>query len=532
MKYVLTAAEMKACDNNTIHKIGIPSMVLMERAALGVADELIRRLGGTKINLLVVSGVGNNGGDGLAIGRILAERGWKVTFYMDGNRDKMTAETREQVKILENLGFSIQSKLEDAEYDMVVDALFGIGLSREVSGDYARDIMKINEYGRQGSYICAVDIPSGISADTGKVLGCAVRADLTVAFAFAKRGHLLYPGREYCGELAVRDIGITEKSFDNQRPEAFCYEEAKIRDLLPERAPFGNKGTFGKVLLLAGSRDMCGACLLCGNAVLRSGAGMVKIITPDCNRQIIQQSFPEAMLYTYEEMPDEEKVKQSLAWCDVVVAGPGMGMSDASFFLMKQVLEEKNHPMVIDADGLNLLAAHKELWKLAALRVQGRTILTPHPGELCRLLSEDMDFYRENREGMVFALANQLGCVVAAKDAVTVVAGAGLEQLYINTSGNDGMATAGSGDVLAGVMGGLLAQGMDVFSAACLGVYLHGLAGERAAALNGRRGMTASDITGALMQVMNKLPEGREKKTCGLAGGRCGRQVFEIQEVR
>ncbi len=518
MKYVLTAAEMKACDNNTINRIGIPSMVLMERAALSVADELVKRADKGKKRLLVAAGVGNNGGDGLAIGRILAERGWKVTFYMSPNRDKATAETREQIKIVENLGFSIQSKLEDAEYDMVVDALFGIGLSREVSGDYARDIMKINEYGRQGAYICAVDIPSGISADTGKVLGCGVKASLTVTFAFAKRGHLFYPGREYRGELVVRDIGITEKSFDIQEPGAFCYEEADIGCLLPKREPSGNKGTFGKVLLLAGSRDMCGACILCGSAILRAGAGMIKIITPACNRQVVQQGFPEAMLYTYEEKPDEEKLKQSLAWCDVVVAGPGMGISDASFLLMKWVLKEQSRPMVIDADGLNLLAAHQELRELAVLRNPGRTILTPHPGELCRLLSIDMRAYRENREQMVDTLARQFGCIVAAKDAVTIVVSAGQEQLYMNTSGNDGMATAGSGDVLSGVIGGLMAQGMDGFSAACLGVYLHGLAGERAAALNGRRGVVASDITGELMYVMNKLTGSRQSN--------------EIQEVQ
>lgn len=503
MKYILKSEEMQTYDGDTINRIGIPSMVLMERAALSVAEELSKQMGNASKRVLVVAGMGNNGGDGLAVGRLLALKGDRVSFYLEGNQDKMTAETITQMSILKNLGFSTQSKLEDAEYDMVVDALFGIGLSRTVEGAYARTIERINYYGRHGAYICAVDIPSGICGDTGKVMGCAVRADITVTFGFAKRGHLLYPGKEYSGKLAVKDIGITESSFVEKSPSAFCYEKEDIMKLLPRRVPDGNKGTFGKVLLLAGSMDMGGACILCGNSILRSGAGMVKVITPSCNRQIIQQSLPEAMLYTYEEIPDEAKVRQALKWCDVVVAGPGMGTDKNAYLLMKWILENQSYPMVIDADGLNLLSAHEELVKLAALRMPGKTIVTPHPGELNRLLGTDMGEYESSREKLIFTLAEKLNCIVAAKDAVTMVAEAGKAEIYINTSGNDGMATAGSGDVLAGVIGGLLAQGMKGFDAACLSVYLHGLAGERAGIENGRRGVMATDIIRELVQVMN-----------------------------
>lgn len=503
MKYVLKSEEMQSYDRDTINRIGIPSMVLMERAALSVADELLGKIGAASKRILVVAGTGNNGGDGLAIGRLLALKGNTVTFYLAGNQDKMTVETGSQLQIIKNSGFSIQSKLEDEEYDMIVDALFGIGLSRKVQGDYAKIIERMNYYGKQGAYICAVDIPSGICADTGRIMGCAVRADLTVTFGFAKRGHLLYPGREYSGKLVVKDIGITERSFQGNSPTAFCYEKEDIRNLMPHRAPSGNKGTFGKVLLLAGSMDMSGACILCGNSILRSGAGMVKIITPSCNRQIVQQSFPEAMLYTFEERPDETKIKQSLGWCDVVVAGPGMGTDENAYHLMKWILEEKSLPMVIDADGLNLIAAHKELADVAALRMPGKTIITPHPGELNRLLGTDKEEYESDREKLVFTLARKFNCIVAAKDAVTIVAKFDQEEVYINTSGNEGMATAGSGDVLAGVIGGLLAQGMDGFDAACLAVYIHGLAGEYAGVKNGHPGVVATDIIRELMQVMS-----------------------------
>lgn len=503
MRYVLKADEMKRCDEDTINRIGVPSMVLMERAALSVAFHLLKKTGGKPGKVLVAAGTGNNGGDGLAIGRLLALKGYKVTFFLAGNPDKMTQETADQLKILENLGFSTQSKLEDAEYDMVIDALFGIGLSREIEGAYADLIAKINRFGRQGAYICAVDIPSGICADTGKVLGCAVKADLTVTFAFAKRGHLLYPGKEYSGKLVVEDIGITAHSFIRWKPAAFYYEKGDILDLLPLRAPDGNKGTFGKVLLLAGSKDMSGACILCGNSIMRSGAGMVKIVTPDCNRQIIQQSFPEAMLQTYEEVPDMVQTEQSMKWCDVIVAGPGMGTGKSGYLLMKQILKETDIPMVIDADGLNLMAAHKELMELAAARVPGKTILTPHPGELNRLLGTDMTEYKKEREHLTVTLARKLNCIVAAKDAVTMVVNQTGEEIYINTSGNDGMATAGSGDVLAGVAGAFLAQGMNGFEAACLSVYLHGTAGEQAGLKYGRRSVIAGDLIKELASVMN-----------------------------
>lgn len=493
MKYILRAQEMKAYDRDTSERIGIPSMVLMERAALAVQEAILEEVSMPE-RVLVVAGMGNNGGDGLAIGRMLALKGADVTFYMAGNPAKMTQETKNQVMILKNLGFSIQSKLEMREYDMVVDALFGIGLSGNLDGEYLDIIKKINCCGSKGTFVCAVDIPSGICADTGKILGGAVRANLTVTFAFAKRGHLFYPGREYAGRLITKDIGITEQSFIKGVPGAFCYEYEDLKSLMPERRPDGNKGTFGKVLLMAGSLDMSGACILCGSSILRTGAGMVKIVTPSCNREIIQKTLPEAMLYTYEERPDEEQIQKSVDWADVIVAGPGIGMDKNAYRLIQYALEKKNIPVVMDADGLNLIAAHKALWNLAAEKGKERLIITPHPGELVRLAGTDMEMYRESREALILELAQALNCIIAAKDAATIVAQSGRKDIYINHSGNDGMATAGSGDVLAGMIGGLLAQGMDSFGAVCLGVYLHGLAGDKAAVQNGRMGMVASDM--------------------------------------
>ncbi len=521
MKYILSAYEMKACDRDTSERIGIPSMVLMERASLSVVEAIAEIEGTLPKRVLVVAGTGNNGGDGLAVGRLLALKGADVAFFMVGDKRKMTAEARSQAEILENLGFSIQSKLEMAEYDMVVDALFGVGLSREVEGEYRLAIEKIDLLRKRGARVCAVDIPSGICADTGKVLGAAVRADLTVTFAFAKRGHLLYPGREYTGKLLIKDIGITDRSFAADKPSAFCYEKSDIPGLLPERKPDGNKGTFGKVLLIAGSHDMGGASILCGSSILRSGAGMVKIVAPACNREIIQNSLPEALLYTFEGIPDEEKIKDSMEWADVIVAGPGLGMGENARLLMEYVLKGRERPLVVDADGLNLIAQDKRLWGSARERTPGSLILTPHPGELARLLGIGMESYVKDREGLTRRLASEFGCTVAGKDAATIVMEAGRRGFYINASGNDGMATAGSGDVLSGIIGGLLAQRVngpggkiDCFETVCLGVYLHGLAGDRALSVCGRYGMLASDIARELPQVMEETyrqPEGKGK---------------------
>lgn len=503
MQYAVSAQEMKQYDQYTISKIGIPALVLMERAAKETVLALLEQQKVMGKKVLVLSGMGNNGGDGLAVGRMLAALGARVTFLLVGNREKASEETKAQIRILENSGFSMQSNLEGEEYDIVIDALFGIGLSRDLEGVYGGWVQAVNRMRRNGAYVCSVDIPSGICADTGKVMGHAVQADLTVAFAFAKKGELLYPGRKYCGRLEIRDIGIWMQAAKEHKPGAFFYEEKDLPGLIPEREPDGNKGTFGKVLLIAGSRDMCGACILAGSSILRTGAGMVKIIAPECNREIIQRTLPEAMLYSYSGMPKEAEVKKALDWADAVVIGPGLGMGDAVRFLLQSVLAYGQIPMVLDADALNMAGRSPELAGL--LKKAGkRAVLTPHPGELLRLLGADKERYFLERMELIEEGLQKFGCVIAAKDAATVVAGLDEDGIFINTSGNDGMATAGSGDVLAGIIGALLARHMSCFEAACAGVYLHGKAGEAAAARYGRNGMTAGNLVCALCDVLRQ----------------------------
>lgn len=485
MKYLVTSEEMKKYDNNTIEKIGIPGMVLMERAALAVSEEITKRFrekNAAEISVLVLAGVGNNGGDGLALARLLTEKGIRTDVWCVGNEDKASGQWKQQREILRHYSVSMSSKAPDSEYTILVDALFGVGLSREVGGEYAKAIENFNQ--RRG-YRIAVDVPSGLNADTGRVSGCAVKADLTVTFGFCKRGLVLYPGCEYAGEVVTADIGITERSFFGEAPDMFYYDEP-VRNLLPARAPDGNKGTFGKVLLVAGSVNMAGAAVLAAKAAYRAGAGMVKVITPSQNRVILQETVPEALSGTAEDL------RESLKWADAVAVGPGIGKSEEAKECLEIVVSESRLPLLIDADGLNLLAEDGKLQNVLSAR-EGNVILTPHVGELSRLTGESIASLKEDLAFYAKQVAERFHAVVAAKDARTFIC-AEHSATCVNVRGNSGMATAGSGDVLAGVIAGLLAQRMKPFGAASVGVYVHALAGEYAAESLGEYAVMAGDI--------------------------------------
>ncbi|MCD8347433.1 MAG: NAD(P)H-hydrate dehydratase [Lachnospiraceae bacterium] len=508
MEVLLNAKQMKACDERTI-SLGIPSMVLMERAALAVVEEMEKAaLDLSKV--LVVCGSGNNGGDGFAVARLLSGRGQMAVCFV-GKETSMTKETALQRHICENFGLKISSNFPDGEYTTIVDAMLGIGLSRAVEGRYAEVIEWINA---QPAKVVAVDIPSGVSADGQGVFGTAVRADLTVTFAARKLGQILYPGAAYCGRLICRDIGIPVSAVP---PRIFTYTKQDLIRL-PKRVPASHKGTYGKVLLIAGSEGMSGAATLAARAAFRSGCGMVRVFTPSCNRTVIQTVIPEAMVTTWE--PGEEKLRlleKALAWSDVVGIGPGLGTSEDAGELLRFCLEHCDRPLVIDADGLNLLSAYlsaqtstTETFLLPDF-LRGKVILTPHIGEMGRLAGMDCKAIAADLIGTAqqFALRHKVICVL--KDARTVVSDG--KQTYLNTSGNDGMAVAGSGDVLTGVICGLLAQGMPVFDAAALGVYLHGLAGDLARAELGAHGMMAGEIADSVGKV---LKESIEKADTGM----------------
>lgn len=520
MKIVVDGSQMKQCDKNTIEHFGVPSLALMERAALGVAEEIdgyfqerakkARTVSGIAgemdkdflqrnqkgWSVLAVCGCGNNGGDGLAIGRMLWQRGYNVTIVMPTAYGKLSEETKIQKEILNNYGITIKEAVPDQDFDAVIDALFGIGLTRNLEGIYREYLMDMNE---KGGLKVAVDIPSGIHADTGAVMGIGFRADLTVTFAFPKPGLLLYPGAEYAGKVLVKDIGIDVHSFLQERPSIYCLEREDFA-WIPKRQAYSNKGSFGKILTVAGQKNMAGAAFLSGKASYVTGAGLVRIFTEDKNRIILQQLLPEAVLTTYEGTKSlTELLSEAISWASVIVAGPGIGTGKAAKKLVKIILKQAEVPVILDADGLNAVAEYPEWLK----ETKASVIVTPHLGEMARLIGKEIPDIQKQLLQTARDFAKEYHVICVLKDARTVTALPD-GRAYINTSGNSGMATAGAGDVLTGVLAGLIGQGMQPEQAAPIGVCLHGAAADKKVAETGEYGMLAQDIIDGIRFVLQE----------------------------
>ena len=495
MELLVTGNQMKKLDTFTIQEMGVPSLVLMERAGLAVYDEMLRE-GFPLTRTLVLCGGGNNGADGVVIARLLFLAGYDVDVCILGNPGHFTEEMKKQIDIGKNYGISFVNTFLPNEYTTIVDAVLGVGLSREVSGKYKDAILLINDC--QGKVV-SVDIPSGISADTGAVLGAAVKADLTVTFGYRKAGLCFYPGAAYAGKIIVADVGIYKDKRAVLKPELCACTFQDLQKL--KRLPEGNKGSFGKIFLVAGSRDIFGAAYLSGYGAMKTGAGMLKVCTARENRQMFS-CFPEAMLQVYDENTDlEAMMKEGMDWADVYGIGPGIGTGPLAEALLEILLANGKKPLVIDADGINLLRGRKELLK----NYPGGTILTPHLGEFSRLTGVSVEEWKKNPIEITGKTAEELHTVLICKDARTVIA-ENQEKVCINLSGNDGMATAGSGDVLTGILLSVLAQRKgELFGSACLGLYLHGVAGDLAAEKKGRAGMLAKDIAQAAASILNEL---------------------------
>ena len=482
MRFLPTGTQMKEADRYTIQEVGIPSAVLMERAALETL-RLLRREGLDTRRTLVVCGPGNNGGDGLALARLLWEEGETPTVVLAGEEGKGSRDFLRQRAILQNLGVPLFSVIPEGPYSLVADALLGVGLSRPPEGRFAELL------GQMNGFSCpkvALDIPSGVDADTGQVPGEAFRADLTVAMACGKLGSFLYPGALYGGRVLPVGIGIVPAPFQKDPETAFTYGEEDLPALLPARRPDSHKGTYGRVLVIGGSTGMAGAALFAAAAAYGTGAGLVEVYTTLENGPILQADLPEALLSTYSAY-DEDQLSRLLEKADTVVIGPGLGQGETAQSILEQVLATFRGPCVVDADGLNLLAQGEQ--KELLLRGPGPRILTPHLGEMGRLTGEGTPS-RWAFKGLevlrAFTQAYPVTCVL--KDARTWVLEKGCPP-YLNLTGNNGMAKGGSGDVLAGMMGGFLAQGEPPFQAAAKGVFLHGMAGDRLAAKRGLYGL-------------------------------------------
>ena len=499
MQLWVNAAQMKAADQYTIQKLGVPSLELMEHAA----QACVQVLEDEKVDLshvCVVCGSGNNGGDGFAIARILQNNRYSVETFCVGNPEHYTEETQEQMHRLQECGGKITYGMpQEDSYSVVIDAVFGVGLSRKVEGRYRQVIEQMN---RMRGTKFAVDIPSGLSATTGCILGCAFKADYTVTFQLKKIGLELSQGRTMAGRVIVPDIGISTDSICEDQEIVRTAGKDIYRKMLPDRPEDSNKGTYGRLLVIAGSKGMAGAAYLNAHAAYMTGAGLVRVYTSSDNREILQTLLPESIITTYEEY-NKEELLSLLTWADGVCIGSGLGMSRLSEKILKTVIEYVKVPCLIDADGLNLLAENNNYLNQMAER---RFVITPHMKEMSRLTGTPVEELKADRIQILKDFISRYRITCVLKDSRTLIASEE-KGIRMNLTGNSAMAKAGSGDVLAGVISGWMVQGKEAEDAAELGTYIHGLSGDLAKFEKGVYSVMARDLIEYISKALMKLEE-------------------------
>lgn len=511
---LLKAEEMKVIDQRASSEYGIPSLILMENAGLRTL-EVIEEILGDSINksVIILAGKGNNGGDGLVIARHLLNSGAAVRVFLTGQVEELTPDSRLNYDILLRMGARILPLIGDEDLDrlmlslmnadLIVDALYGIGFKGSL-GQFESRIVKMVNWCR--APVVAVDIPSGVEADSGRVHGPAIKATHTVTFALPKIGLVLEPGKDYVGTLSVADISIPSFLLEDSSIKTNLINEQMVRTLLKPRAADSHKGTYGHALVIGGSPGMTGAVMMASLAALRSGAGLVTAAVPESLAAVVDSNLMEIMTaplaqtgqstIALEALPAMENLLGTSSVCAI---GPGMSRYPEAGTVVRFVLEKAGVPVVIDADGLNALQGDSTVFKNRQVPV----VLTPHPGEMARLTGKSIEEIQSNRIEIACTFAHEWGVCLVLKGNKTIVANPAGE-VYINISGNPGMATAGSGDVLCGVIAGLMAQGLKPQDAAFVGVYLHGLAGDLAAQVKGERGLIAGDLIAGLPGVIKQ----------------------------
>ena len=505
---VATAKEMQNIDRVTISKFGIAGSVLMERAGLSVVGKINTLYPGKKI--AVLCGGGNNGGDGFVIARELHNQGRKVEVFMTSVPAKLKGDAKTNYNIAKKFGVPVSPARKFLNtrlsgHYLIVDALLGTGLSKDIKGTLSDVIKKAN---RLPCPVMAVDIPSGISSDTGQIMGTAMKANVSVTFGLPKRGHLIYPGAEYTGRLFIEDIGFPASLINSDKIKINLFRSDDAISLLPARAKSSHKGTFGHVLLIAGSRGKTGAALMAAKACLKAGAGLMTIGTAETVVNSLQSRVTEEML-----LPLNDKGNGTISYTaansiikflkvrgDVLVIGPGLSVDDEIKTLVAEVVTHSKVPVVIDADGLNALAGNTGVLK----KCKSPLILTPHPGEMSRLEGTGAGREVPDRITRALSFARKTKTFLVLKGVPTVTA-TPEGTAFINSSGNPGMATAGTGDVLTGMIASFLAQGLPPAHASALGVYMHGYAGDIVADKKGQESMVASDIINELPNVFRSI---------------------------
>lgn len=495
-----TAAEMREIDRRAADEFGLPTLLLMENAGRAVAAAARRWLPRRGGRGLVVAGRGNNGGDGLVAARHLANAGHTVQIWLLAEPDALRGEVRLNFEIVQRMGLAVSTTPPDRlNADVIVDALYGTGLQGDVRPEAAAAIERMNA---ADAPVVAVDLPSGLESDTGRWRTACVQATVTVTLGLPKIGLLLWPGRERVGELCVDDIGLPPALREDPALLHEWLDPPTVAAWLPRRAPTAHKGDAGRVLLLAGSAGMSGAAALAALGALRGGAGLVTVAVPRSLQDVMASKLTEAMTVGLPETPGRALAATALTALppsarevDVLAIGPGLGRDPETGTLVRTLLREWTRPLVVDADALNLVAP------AGPGSFPPEAVVTPHPGELARLLGTDVATVESNRVDAARRASREFRCVVVLKGAASLIA-APDGRLAINSTGTPAMATGGVGDVLTGLVAALLGQGLPPFEAAAAAVYLHGLAGELAAADVGGIGMLASDLAERLPRAM------------------------------
>lgn len=500
----LSAAQMQAIDRQTIGDMGIPGVVLMENAGRGVAAVITQRFADAPVKkALILAGKGNNGGDGFVVARHLLDGGWQVQTLVLAERTAVSGDAAVYLRALEHCGgevcfapdaLTLDSYLATVEPPAVlVDAIFGTGLAKPIEGHCLAAVAWLN---RQETFVVAVDIPSGVDASTGRVLGTAVTADLTVTLAFPKIGLVSYPGAGLVGELVVVEIGVPAKIKAGLTSDCVLVDAAEARKILPMRDPEGHKGTFGHLLVLAGSLGKCGAAVMSAEAGLRCGAGLVTLGCPLSIQPTVAARLAEVMTAPLADCGGEvsmqalDQANSLMVDKQAVALGPGVGLGREAAALVRHVVQASDLPLVIDADALTALNGHLEA---LAQRTNREIVLTPHPGEMARLTGVSTAKIQADRYTVARDFAKRHNLVLVLKGARTLTACPD-GRVFINTSGHAGLASGGMGDVLTGLIGGLMAQGLAAAEAAVLGVYLHGFAADRLRGTFGDAGLLATDV--------------------------------------
>jgi hydroxyethylthiazole kinase-like uncharacterized protein yjeF len=515
---VTTAAEMRRMDALAIERYDVPAAVLMERAGSGAAAALLARFPhARRRGVVVLAGKGNNGGDGFVLARALKRRGVRCEVFLAAERREIGEPARAKLLAWQRAGGKTHAVAATnlgplsrafTRAGCVVDALFGTGLKGEVRGLAAELITLVNA---SGLPTIALDIPSGLDADCGSPLGVAIEAEMTIAFAALKLGTVLYPGARYAGELVVVDIGIPDEAMATVAPQIEVVLAADAAALLRPRDPEAHKGNYGHLALIAGSRGKTGAAVLASRAAGRAGAGLVTLGCPASVQPVAAGALLEAMTWPLDDdgdgglaFPDPRAYGDLLVGKDAVAIGPGIGVVPQRRALVEWLVTSVQLPLVVDADALNCLAeAPAGAWGAP----QRPRVLTPHPGEMARLVGLTTDTVQSDRLAVTRRLATERQAVVVLKGARTITAEPG-GRAWINLSGNPGLASGGSGDALTGIIGSLLAQGHPAAEAARLGVFLHGWAADRVAARRGTVGMLASDVIDEIPAAIAALASG------------------------